>query len=158
MQNIYFVRKLEKRSDKVIFLFSQGTKFHTSNQQKFKLKDMAMAAKAFVRGYETGKKKNGIYLYYASICFEDSGDSKNALKYAVSLTRKYPLEPKWWKALASLYLKNNDLKHGLAALVSYGFLTPLKNNEILLATDLYLSLNIPSMQQLFIMKSCCMEK
>lgn len=110
----------------------------------YELKDMSMAAKAFVKGYETGKKKNGIYLYYASICFADSGDSKNALKYAVSLTKKYPLEPKWWKDLASLYLKNNDLKHGLAALVSYGFLTPLKNDEILLAGDLYLSLNIPS--------------
>jgi len=110
----------------------------------YELKDMAMAAKAFVKGYDTGKKKSGIYLYYASICFANSKDSKNALKYAVFLTKKYPLEPKWWKALASLYLKNNDLKHGLAALVSYGFLAPLKNDEILLAANLYLSLNIPS--------------
>ncbi len=110
----------------------------------YELNDMALAAKAFVRGYETAEKKNGIYLCYASICFSCSGDSKNAIKYAVFLTKKYPLEPKWWKALANLYLKNNDLKHGLAALVSYGFLTPLKNDEILLAADLYLSLNIPS--------------
>ncbi len=106
--------------------------------------NMAMAARAFVKGYETGKNKRGKYLYYASICFSDAGDKKNALKYSVLLTRTYPLNPKWWKTLSNFYLSCNDLKHGLESLISYGFLTPLKNEEMSLAADLYLSLGIPS--------------
>ncbi len=109
----------------------------------YESKQMSLAAKAFVKGYETGKKKDGVYLYYASICFAEAKDNKNAIKYAVFLTKKYPLEPRWWKALSSLYLRNNQLKKGLAALVSCGFLTPLNHNEISLAADLYQSLDIP---------------
>lgn len=110
----------------------------------YELNHMTMAAKAFVKGYETSKNKNGVYLYYASICFAGAGDKKNALKYAVLLTKTYPLEPKWWRALSNFYLNNNNLKQGLAALISYGFLVPLKNEEISLAADLSLSLDIPS--------------
>ena len=110
----------------------------------YELNNMAEAAEAFLKGYETSKEKKAIYLYYASICYAGAGDTKNALKYARYLTAAYPLEPKWWKALSNLYLNNNDLKQGLAALISYSFLAPLKDNEISLAADLYLSLNIPS--------------
>ncbi len=109
----------------------------------YELNQMSMAAKAFVKGYETGGKKDGMYLYYASICFAEAKDNKNAIKYAVFLTKKYPLEPKWWKALSSFYLRNNQLKKGLAALVSYGYLTPLRHDQISLAADLYLNLDIP---------------
>ncbi len=113
-------------------------------QCSYELNNMTMAARSFVKAYETSKNKNGKYLYYASICFESAGEEKNALKCAVLLTKTYPLEPKWWKELSRLYLNNNDLQQGLAALISYGFLTPLKNDELLLAADLYLSLDIPS--------------
>ncbi len=110
----------------------------------YELNNMAMAAKAFLKGYETAHNKKGIYLYYASICFANAGDRQNALKYALLLTKKYPMKPKWWKVLSNIYLGNNDMKKGLTALVCYGFLTPLNRDETSLAADLYLSLGVPS--------------
>ncbi|MCP3873652.1 MAG: hypothetical protein GY699_10920 [Desulfobacteraceae bacterium] len=68
---------------------------------------------------------------------------KKALAYAEHLAQTDPLDPKWWKGLSHIYLKSGNLKKGLSALIIYGYLTPMTQQEILLAADLYLSLDIP---------------
>lgn len=68
---------------------------------------------------------------------------KKALAYAIELTRTDTLDPKWWKGLSHIYLKNDDRKKGLAALIIYGFLTPMTQDELELAADLYFSLDAP---------------
>lgn len=68
---------------------------------------------------------------------------KQALDYAQKLTRIDPLEPKWWKGLSHIHLKNNRPENGLTAMVIYGFLTPMTPEEIELTADLYLSMDIP---------------
>lgn len=70
--------------------------------------------------------------------------NKKALAYADFLTQTDPLESKWWKALSHIHLGNNRFKEGLSALVIYGYLTPMTRKELLLAADLYLSLDIPA--------------
>ncbi|CCK81587.1 tetratricopeptide repeat protein [Desulfobacula toluolica] len=70
--------------------------------------------------------------------------NKKALEYADFLTRTDTLEPKWWKALSHIHLGNNQFKQGLSALVIYGYLTPMTRKELLLAADLYLSLDVPA--------------
>ncbi len=75
------------------------------------------------------------YLYLAM--------DKKALNYAELLTRTDPLEPKWWKGLSHIHLKNNHSTRGLAALIIYGFLTPITQEETELVADLYLFLDIP---------------
>lgn len=68
---------------------------------------------------------------------------KKALAYAGFLTRTDPLESKWWKALCHIHLDRNRLRQGLSALIIYGYLTPLTKEELMLAADLYLTLDIP---------------
>lgn len=67
-----------------------------------------------------------------------------ALSYAKFLTGIDPLEPKWWKSLTHIHLKKNQLEKGLAALVIYGYLTPMTEKETTLKADLYFSLDIPA--------------
>jgi len=66
-----------------------------------------------------------------------------ALAYAGELTEKDPLEPKWWKTLSHIHLKDNNLKKGLSSLIIYGFLAPMTHDELELTADLYLSLGVP---------------
>lgn len=66
-----------------------------------------------------------------------------ALDYARQLTREYPLEFKWWKALAHLHLMENRYEKGLVALTVYSHLTPLTDQEKRLLADLNLTLGIP---------------
>ena len=85
------------------------------------------------------KKWQEILLYqYLSLEMDD-----RALAFAEELTRADPLEPKWWKGMSHIHLKNRRTQGGLSALVIYGFLTPLTRQELELAADLYLSLDIP---------------
>ena len=75
------------------------------------------------------------------------GMDKKALALALRLTRTDPLEPRWWKALAHLRLKNGkgerDQARALSDLLVYGYLTPMTPEEKQLVGDLCLSLEIP---------------
>jgi tetratricopeptide (TPR) repeat protein len=71
------------------------------------------------------------------------GMNRKALDYANLLTRKYPLESKWWKALAHLHLSENRYENALIALTVYGFLDPLAEKEKKLLGDLNTALGIP---------------
>ena len=85
------------------------------------------------------KKWQELLLYqYLSLKME-----KKALGFARFLTRTDPLEPKWWMALCQIHLNGDQLKQGLAALVIYGYLTPMTQRELMLAGDLYLGLEVP---------------
>lgn len=88
---------------------------------------------------ERKKKWQEILLYqYLNLKME-----KKALAFTRFLTRTDPLEPKWWKALCQIHLNNNQLKQGVSALVIYGYLTPMTHEELMLAGDLYLGLEVP---------------
>lgn len=85
------------------------------------------------------KKWQEILLYqYISLQMD-----KKALSYAKYLTRIDPLEPKWWKALCNVHLDGNRYKQGLSALIICGYIKPLSREELKLAADLYMSLEIP---------------
>lgn len=68
---------------------------------------------------------------------------QKALDYARFLTREYPTEAKWWKALAHLHLSENRFKPGLVAMTVYGHLTPLSADEKKLMAELNLSVGVP---------------
>ena len=70
---------------------------------------------------------------------------KKALSYARQLTREYPVEAKWWKALANLQLSAEQHKRALATLLVYSYLTPLTVQETKLLGDLSLMLGIPAL-------------
>jgi len=177
--------------------------------------EMAEAARAFEKGYDTSEEKKAIHLFYAAACDfqagrpdaaltlferlmaahpeavtlewkqtlvnilfalekyrealpwleelakETTGDSRRqwqemllyqylslemkqkALAYARYLTRTYPEDPGWWKAMAHVHLTDNRFEKALAAMLSYSYLTPLTREESRLVADLYLSCNIP---------------
>ncbi len=90
----------------------------------------------------SGKKKKQwqeVLLYqYVSLQMKTK-----ALNYAGWLTKKYPLEPKWWKALANLHLSENRYEKALVALTIYSFLKPLSEQEKKFMADLNLTLGIP---------------
>lgn len=69
--------------------------------------------------------------------------TQKALDYAKFLTETDILEPKWWKALCHIYLNRNEIKKGLTSLMVFGYLTPMTQEENLLAADLYLALDVP---------------
>jgi tetratricopeptide (TPR) repeat protein len=71
------------------------------------------------------------------------GKDAKALSCAQKLTRMDPTEPRWWKGLSHIHLKNNDYSNGLTALIIYGFLTPMTQEELELTADLYMALDIP---------------
>ena len=66
-----------------------------------------------------------------------------ALEYTRLLTREYPVEPKWWKALAHLHLMENRYEKGLVALTVYGHLAPLTMEEKKLMAELNLTVGVP---------------
>ena len=66
-----------------------------------------------------------------------------ALQYVNRLILEYPMEARWWKGLAHLYLKENRYKPALVALTVKGFLEPLTIQENRIIADLNLSVNVP---------------
>ena len=68
---------------------------------------------------------------------------KKALEYVNLLIMEYPLEPKWWKGLAHLHLRENSYGPALAALTVKGFLEPLTAQEERIAADLNMTLDVP---------------
>jgi len=75
--------------------------------------------------------------------YMELGMEKQALAYAVTLTRQAPEVPKWWRALAHIHLDKNRLEKGLEAFMVYSFTTPLSPCETKLLADLYAGCNIP---------------
>ena len=67
-----------------------------------------------------------------------------ALAYALELTRENPAFAKWWKALVHVRLNSGNYKDGLVAMIVYGWLTPLTDQERRLLADLHLQLGIPA--------------
>ena len=67
-----------------------------------------------------------------------------ALLYARQLTREYPVDPKWWKALAHLHLSESRNEAGLVALTVYGLLTPLTDEEKKLMAELSAAVGVPA--------------
>ena len=66
-----------------------------------------------------------------------------ALEYVRRLILEYPADPKWWKGLAHLYLKENRYKPALMALTIKGFLEPLTVQEEKIVADLNMTLEVP---------------
>ena len=67
-----------------------------------------------------------------------------ALTYAESLTRKEPLEPKWWKGVIHIHLTLEQYRDALAAMMVYSRITEPSMEEKKLMADLYLMADIPS--------------
>jgi tetratricopeptide (TPR) repeat protein len=84
--------------------------------------------------------------------------TQKALNYADRLVGEYPLEPKWWKTLSTLHLKENRLKRSLTALSVYAYLSPPTTEEKQLIGDLYLTLGIPRQSAEFFKKALEDEK
>jgi len=66
-----------------------------------------------------------------------------ATALAEELVQQYPLEPKWWKGLAHLYLAANRLDETLISMIVYNRLQPLSAEEKKMLASLNLSLNLP---------------
>lgn len=75
--------------------------------------------------------------------FMHLGMWEEAGNYARLLTREAPTVSKWWKALVHIRLQDGTYGDALAALIIYGYLTPLSDKETKLIADLYLQLGIP---------------
>ncbi|BHH85850.1 tetratricopeptide repeat protein [Desulforhopalus sp. 52FAK] len=97
--------------------------------------------KLLIAGYEGEKKIRWQEILLQQYVLLDMG--KEALAYAHTLTEQAPTQPKWWKALASLYLQKENYKPALTALVIDSYLEPLSAEESKLVADLYLQLGIP---------------
>lgn len=52
-------------------------------------------------------------------------------------------DPRWWKILAQLHLQQSDYKPAVAALTVHSYLTPLKNQDIVLLGDLTNAIGVP---------------
>jgi len=85
------------------------------------------------------------------------GMEAKALKYADWLIREYPLEPRWWKGLAYLHLRENRYRPALVALTVKGLLEPFTPQETRIVADLNMSLGIP-VQALHFYKKIASEK
>lgn len=71
------------------------------------------------------------------------GMTQKALRLGRELTRQYPANPKWWKGLTHINLNLGRSEEALAALMVYGFLTPLSDQEKKLVADLSLEADVP---------------
>ena len=91
----------------------------------------------------TGEKKlqwqEAILYQYLSMNMQ-----KKALKMAEQLSEKYPLEPKWWKALAQIYFSMDRHGEALAAMIICGYIQPFNENEKKLIAELSLMAGTPS--------------
>ena len=91
----------------------------------------------------TGEKKlqwqEAILYQYLSMNME-----KKALRMAEQLSETYPLEPKWWKALARIHLSVDRYREALAAMMICGYLQPFNEKEKKLIAELSLMAGTPS--------------
>jgi tetratricopeptide (TPR) repeat protein len=91
----------------------------------------------------TGEKKlqwqEAILYQYISMNMQ-----KKALRMAEQLAEAYPLEPKWWKALAHIHLSMDRHREALAAMTIYGYLQPFNEREKKLMAELSLMAGVPS--------------
>lgn len=88
---------------------------------------------------EKRKKWQEILLYqYISLEMD-----KEAMEYVEFLVSDDPLDPKWWKGLAQLKLRDNRYDETLVALTIYSKLKTPTQQEKLLMASLCLSLDIP---------------
>ncbi|NIA08295.1 MAG: tetratricopeptide repeat protein [Nitrospiraceae bacterium] len=85
------------------------------------------------------------------------GMEAKALKYVSRLIQDYPLEPKWWKGLAYLYLTQNQYRPALVALTIKGLIEPLTIQETRTVAELNMSLGIP-VQALHLYKEIASER
>ncbi len=69
--------------------------------------------------------------------------NKKAFEYVNRLIQEYPLDPKWWKGLAHVYLRDNRYKGALAALTVKSFLEPLTTREKRIVADLNMAIDVP---------------
>lgn len=76
--------------------------------------------------------------------YMELGLNDRARRYATELTMEYPLEPRWWKALAHLETTVGDYRAALVAMTVYGSLVPFSPSEKKLVADLYLQEDIPA--------------
>ena len=68
---------------------------------------------------------------------------KEAFSYLKFLLKEYPLETKWWKGLAHFYLNEKKYKLALVALLVKGLIKPLSSEELKVAANLFMMLNVP---------------
>jgi tetratricopeptide (TPR) repeat protein len=91
----------------------------------------------------TGEKKlqwqEAILYHYISMNMH-----KKALRMAEQLAETYPLEPKWWKALAHIHLSGDRHREALAAMTIFGYLQPFNEKEKKLMAELSLMAGVPS--------------
>ncbi len=91
----------------------------------------------------TGEKKlqwqEAMLYHYLSMNMQ-----KKALRMAENLSETYPLEPKWWKALAHIHLSMDHHREALAAMTIYGFIQPFTEKEKKLMAELSLMAGTPS--------------
>jgi tetratricopeptide (TPR) repeat protein len=69
---------------------------------------------------------------------------RKALKMANQLSETYPLEPKWWKALAQIHLSMDRYRETLAAMMICGYIQPFNEKEKQLIAELSLMAGTPS--------------
>ncbi|MBM9614830.1 tetratricopeptide repeat protein [Desulfobulbus rhabdoformis] len=69
---------------------------------------------------------------------------KQGTELARQLIEDHPEQAKWWKALTHIQLAANRYEDGLAALIGYSMLGPMKTREKKLLADLYLQTGIPA--------------
>jgi tetratricopeptide (TPR) repeat protein len=105
--------------------------------------EKALALMEELVNHFTGEKKiqwqEAILYQYLSMNMQ-----KKALRLAGQLTETYPLEPKWWKALAHIHLSEDLYQAALAALIIYGYLQPYNGKEKKLMAELSLMAGIPA--------------
>lgn len=66
-----------------------------------------------------------------------------ATAYAAKLVQLYPVEAKWWKIQAYLFLQQEQYRQALAALTIYSYLSPLTDGEKILLGDVNFMVDIP---------------
>lgn len=79
---------------------------------------------------------------YLQVCL-DLEETDKALKLIKQLLANDQTKARWWKLLAQLQLQKNNYRQAVAALEIYGYLQPLKNEELKLLGDIYLSIEAP---------------
>ena len=91
----------------------------------------------------TGEKKlqwqEAILYHYLS-----TNMHKKAFRMAEQLSKTYPLETKWWKALAHIHLAQDQYREALAAMTIYGYIQPYNDKEKKLMAELSLMAGIPA--------------
>jgi len=90
----------------------------------------------------TGEKKKqwAEFLLYQYL---QLGMNRSAGELAHELARTWPLEERWWKAVAHAALKQGDMEDAVMALTILSFIRPLDTKEARLLADLNLNVDIP---------------